>query len=141
MEDEVIRGATIIKQGEITWPPPAPKLSAVPAKPAEPQPVVVVEAKKPLLPAPVKAALPAIIGALALLGLGSVAPPSFMAHFTVFVLACFCRLYGDLERHGGLAYPADEFDQCHQQHHRTRRLNPNLSARVFSLRYCPGWRY
>jgi NAD(P) transhydrogenase subunit alpha len=30
-----------------------------------------------------------IIGALALLGLGSVAPPDFMAHFTVFVLACF----------------------------------------------------
>jgi len=29
------------------------------------------------------------IGGMALLGLGSVAPPSFMAHFTVFVLACF----------------------------------------------------
>jgi NAD(P) transhydrogenase subunit alpha len=29
------------------------------------------------------------IAALALLGLGAVAPPSFMAHFTVFVLACF----------------------------------------------------
>ena len=29
------------------------------------------------------------IGFLALLGLGAVAPPSFMAHFTVFVLACF----------------------------------------------------
>jgi NAD(P) transhydrogenase subunit alpha len=29
------------------------------------------------------------VAALALLGLGSVAPPSFMAHFTVFVLACF----------------------------------------------------
>jgi len=29
------------------------------------------------------------IGGLALLGLGAVAPPSFMAHFTVFVLACF----------------------------------------------------
>ena len=26
---------------------------------------------------------------LALLALGNVAPPSFMAHFTVFVLACF----------------------------------------------------
>ena len=89
MEDEVIRGATVIKQGEITWPPPAPKLSAAPAKPAEPQPVVVVEKKKPLLPAPVKAAIPVVIGALALFGLGSVAPPSFMAHFTVFVLACF----------------------------------------------------
>jgi NAD(P) transhydrogenase subunit alpha len=30
-----------------------------------------------------------IIGALALFGLGLVAPPSFMAHFTVFVLSCF----------------------------------------------------
>ena len=28
MEDEIIRGATVIKNGEITWPPPAPKLSA-----------------------------------------------------------------------------------------------------------------
>ena len=33
--------------------------------------------------------LPMAIGAVALLGVGSVAPPSFMAHFTVFVLACF----------------------------------------------------
>jgi NAD(P) transhydrogenase subunit alpha len=30
-----------------------------------------------------------VIAGLALLGLGAVAPPSFMAHFTVFVLACF----------------------------------------------------
>ena len=29
------------------------------------------------------------IGLLALLGLGSVAPTDFLAHFTVFVLACF----------------------------------------------------
>jgi NAD(P) transhydrogenase subunit alpha len=29
------------------------------------------------------------VGALALIGLGLVAPASFMAHFTVFVLACF----------------------------------------------------
>jgi NAD(P) transhydrogenase subunit alpha len=29
------------------------------------------------------------VGALAMLGLGAVAPPSFMQHFTVFVLACF----------------------------------------------------
>ena len=28
-------------------------------------------------------------GAMALFGLGLVAPPSFMQHFTVFVLACF----------------------------------------------------
>ena len=87
MEDEAIRGATVIKAGEITWPPPAPKLSAAPAaKPAATVPIVVEEPKKP---GPIKQALPVVIGALVLYGMGSVAPPSFMAHFTVFVLACF----------------------------------------------------
>ena len=86
MEDEAIRGATVIKAGEITWPPPAPKLSAAPAaKPAEVAPVV----EEPKKAGPIKQMLPVLIGALVLYGLGSVAPPSFMAHFTVFVLACF----------------------------------------------------
>ena len=35
------------------------------------------------------AVIAAVVAGLALLGLGAVAPPSFMAHFTVFVLACF----------------------------------------------------
>ena len=86
MEDEVIRGATVCKDGEITWPPPAPKLSAAPqaAAPAPPaQPV----AEKPS--SPLGTVIAVAVGALALLGLGSVAPPSFMQHFTVFVLACF----------------------------------------------------
>lgn len=87
-EDEAVRGATVIKAGEITWPPPAPKLSAAPAaKPAEaPAPAV---AEEPQKPSAFKQALPLIIGGLLLLGLGKVAPPSFMQHFTVFVLACF----------------------------------------------------
>jgi NAD(P) transhydrogenase subunit alpha len=86
MEDEAVRGATVINAGEITWPPPAPKLSAAPAaKPAEVAPVV----EEPKKAGPIKQMLPVVIGALVLYGLGSVAPPSFMAHFTVFVLACF----------------------------------------------------
>jgi NAD(P) transhydrogenase subunit alpha len=87
MEDEVIRGATVIKAGEITWPPPAPKLSATPPK-QQPAPVAVkpVVEKKPNL---LSVILPFAIGAVALLGLGSVAPPEFMSHFTVFVLSCF----------------------------------------------------
>jgi NAD(P) transhydrogenase subunit alpha len=85
MEDEVIRGATICTGGETTWPPPAPKLSAAP-KQVEPEPVPVVVEEKPSVFGPIVAA---IVGGLALLGLGAVAPPSFMAHFTVFVLACF----------------------------------------------------
>ncbi len=84
MEDEVIRGVTICTGGKTTWPPPAPKLSAAaPAPKVEPASVV---EHKPSIAGPVIAL---VAGALALLGLGAVAPPSFMAHFTVFVLACF----------------------------------------------------
>ena len=86
MEDEVVRGATVCIGGETTWPPPAPKLSAAP-KQAEPEPAPVpVEEEKKSAAGPV---ITALVGGLALLGLGAVAPPSFMAHFTVFVLACF----------------------------------------------------
>jgi len=85
MEDEVIRGATVCTEGETTWPPPPPQISAAPPKPkAAPAPP----------PAPKKKSVAGpiifmVIAGLALLGLGSVAPQDFMAHFTVFVLACF----------------------------------------------------
>ena len=85
-DDEVVRGATVCRGGETTWPPPAPKLSAAPPQ-AAPEPVPVpVEDEKPSVWGPIVAMG---LGGLALLGLGAVAPPSFMAHFTVFVLACF----------------------------------------------------
>ncbi|HIE42587.1 MAG: Re/Si-specific NAD(P)(+) transhydrogenase subunit alpha [bacterium] len=86
-DDEVVRGATAVKEGQITFPPPAPKLSAAPPKPAEkPAEPVVVEEEEPSVMGPL---ITFGVGALALLGLGAVAPVSFMAHFTVFVLACF----------------------------------------------------
>jgi NAD(P) transhydrogenase subunit alpha len=85
-DDEVIRGVTVCKGGETTWPPPVPKLSAAPAKAAEPAPMPVVAEEKSSVTGTIIATLAA---ALALLGLGAVAPESFMAHFTVFVLACF----------------------------------------------------
>ncbi|MEE8237344.1 MAG: Re/Si-specific NAD(P)(+) transhydrogenase subunit alpha [Gammaproteobacteria bacterium] len=87
MEDEVIRGATVVNGQEITWPPPAPKLSATPPKAAEPAPPPAPEPAK--TPSRFGPAAVFGIGGAALLGLGMVAPPSFMAHFTVFVLACF----------------------------------------------------
>ncbi len=90
MEDEVIRGATVIKEGKITWPPPAPKLSAAPPPQTEaPAVKTPVEEKKSLLPEPVKQAIPLVLVALLLYFVGSNAPASFMTHFTVFVLSCF----------------------------------------------------
>jgi proton-translocating NAD(P)+ transhydrogenase subunit alpha len=96
MDDEVIRGTTVIKEGKITWPPPPPKLSAAPAaasgKPA-------AAAKPPVkahghgeasAPASGTATAMAFLGAAALFAfIGAYAPPAFLAHFTVFVLACF----------------------------------------------------
>jgi NAD(P) transhydrogenase subunit alpha len=95
MDDEVIRGTTVIKEGTITWPPPAPKLSAAPAKPAA-KPVVAAAEKKghghggggePLAAGTLAAMFAA--GALLFLLIGAYAPPAFLGHFTVFVLACF----------------------------------------------------
>jgi NAD(P) transhydrogenase subunit alpha len=87
MEDEVIRGATVCKDGLSTWPPPPPKIStAPPRKEPAPAPVPVVRDSKRSLRG---AVIGMVLAGLALLGLGAVAPPSFMAHFTVFVLACF----------------------------------------------------
>lgn len=92
MADEVIRGATVIKDGNVTWPAPPPKLSAAPAV------------------APVKAAAPTTkvsghdtrgplgirtvgllfaAAAVVFWAVGMYAPAAFLGHFTVFVLACF----------------------------------------------------
>ncbi len=85
-EDEVLRGATVIKEGKITWPPPPPTLSAAPAAKVE----AAVIAKKPsLIPPKIREFLPLLVGVFALFSVDSVAPTSFMSHFTVFVLACF----------------------------------------------------
>ncbi len=97
MEDEVVRGATVIHQGEVTWPPPAIAVGAE-RKPsyggqilkAETGPDEKVEVKPSAFVKVMQGAwMPVVLSGLALFGLGQVAPPSFMAHFTVFVLSCF----------------------------------------------------
>ena len=90
MDDEVIRGATVVHGGEITWPPPAPKLSAAPpqknqasqSQAAVEQPVSVASKIK-------GSVIAAIVTVIAVFAVGAVAPPAFMSHFTVFALACF----------------------------------------------------
>jgi len=92
MEDEVIRGTTVIKQGAITWPPPPPKVSAAPPKPAAAKPPVPVAKGHGAASAPASAKATAIVflvGAVLFWFIGAYAPATFLAHFTVFVLACF----------------------------------------------------
>ena len=95
MNDEVIRGTTVIKDGAITWPPPAPKLSAAPPQPAAKPAPVKIETPKghghgggaPASPARTAILLLAGVALFALIG--ATAPAAFLSHFTVFVLACF----------------------------------------------------
>lgn len=94
MEDDAIRGLTVIKEGGITWPPPPPKLPAAPpaAKPAAaaPAPAKSHGHGGGGAPASGKAtAITFLVGALLFWFVGAYAPAAFLGHFTVFVLACF----------------------------------------------------
>ncbi|MBI3156084.1 MAG: Re/Si-specific NAD(P)(+) transhydrogenase subunit alpha [Burkholderiales bacterium] len=91
MDDDAIRGLTVIKAGEITWPAPPPKLPAVPPKPkAAAVPPPKAHGHGPGEPMSVQGLATVFgLGALAFALVGLYAPASFLAHFTVFVLACF----------------------------------------------------
>jgi len=97
MDDEAIRGLTVIKDGAITWPPPPPKPSAAPpAKPATPVKPAEATSKSahghgaPSKPAsPARTAVMFLVAAAVFALIGWKAPPEFLSHFTVFVLACF----------------------------------------------------
>jgi NAD(P) transhydrogenase subunit alpha len=83
MDDDVIRGMTVIKNGEITYPPPKIEVSVTPKQKENkidtPKPVV--EKKSSIIPGLISLSVLFLVGAFA--------PESFMNHFTVFVLSCF----------------------------------------------------
>jgi H+-translocating NAD(P) transhydrogenase subunit alpha len=96
LEDEVVRGAVVLHEGKIMWPPPAPPTPVAPPEPGVPT-------KSSASVAVAKAAstghgngdgkginpiILAVIGVV-LLGLGFVAPDKTLSHFTVFMLAIF----------------------------------------------------
>ncbi|MDG6894458.1 Re/Si-specific NAD(P)(+) transhydrogenase subunit alpha [Volucribacter amazonae] len=88
-DDVVLRGVTVIKNGEVTWPAPPIQVSAQPkAKPA----VEAVKAEEKPTDPKVKYGIMAVV-ALLYLWVASVTPTSFLSHFTVFVLACVVGYY------------------------------------------------
>ncbi len=87
-DDEVQRGALVVHEGKITWPPP--KLSVRAAAPQAGVPTgthkTVKEEPPPSSPWPVRIALALALPLLLIMGLfGS---PSLLEHMTVFILAC-----------------------------------------------------
>ncbi len=95
MEDDAIRGLTVIKDGALSWPAPAPKLPAAKAPAAKPAAAVAVAKKGHGHGAPSepmsagKLTVMFAIAAVLFFLVGSFAPAAFLGHFTVFVLACF----------------------------------------------------
>ncbi|WP_386693004.1 MULTISPECIES: Re/Si-specific NAD(P)(+) transhydrogenase subunit alpha [unclassified Lonepinella] len=88
-EDVVLRGVTVIRDGEITWPAPPIQVSAQPQKQAA-APVAKKEAK----PADPRVKYGVMVAVVCLfLWLASVTPTAFLSHFTVFVLACVVGYY------------------------------------------------
>ena len=94
MEDDVIRGATATKDGAITFPPPPPKVQAIAKAAPKKTEVETAEQKTARELAEFQAASRRqtgmlIAGAIVMLLIGSVAPPSLMEHLIVFVLSIF----------------------------------------------------
>ncbi len=89
-DDTVIRGVTVVKTGEVTWPAPPIQVSAQPkAKAAEP-----VAAKEPEKPAsPFKKYIILAVAIILFGWLANVAPKEFLSHFTVFALSCVVGYY------------------------------------------------
>ena len=90
-DDVVLRGVTVIRNGEVTWPAPPIQVSAQPQQQVKAASAVKKEEEKPTDPRK-KYGIMAAVGVL-FLWLTSIAPAAFLSHFTVFVLACVVGYY------------------------------------------------
>ncbi|UMB74816.1 Re/Si-specific NAD(P)(+) transhydrogenase subunit alpha [Dickeya fangzhongdai] len=90
-DDNVIRGVTVIKSGEITWPAPPIQVSA---QPQQAKPAAAAIAQQDAKPASPWKKFIFIAIAIVLFGwLANVAPKEFLSHFTVFALSCVVGYY------------------------------------------------
>lgn len=91
LDDVVVRGITVVKDGENLWPPPPVQVSAAPAsKKAE---AAAAPARKKAKLTPRAKGLLAGIGILGLLFLTSLAPPDLARHLMVLVLSIVIGYY------------------------------------------------
>lgn len=91
LDDVVVRGMTVAKDGELLWPPPPVQVSAAPVAVVAPPPHTPAKVKKPASPARNITVL--AVSAVALLALFWVSPESFLGHFMVFMLSVVIGYY------------------------------------------------
>ncbi|MBW3085700.1 NAD(P) transhydrogenase subunit alpha [Austwickia sp. TVS 96-490-7B] len=91
LDDVVVRGMTIVKDGELLWPPPPVQVSAAPQAPVPAAPPPEKPAPRPMS-AGAKATIWGCTGALALL-LFAYSPEPFLGHFMVFMLSVVIGYY------------------------------------------------
>jgi NAD(P) transhydrogenase subunit alpha len=95
MDDDVIRGATIAHQGDVTFPPPPPKIQAIgkqASAPTAPEPTAQEKAAAALAAERASGRRQVgllVAGGLFMALLGGYAPAAFMQHLIVFALSCF----------------------------------------------------
>ncbi len=90
-EDVVLRGVTVVKEGEVTWPAPPIQVSAQPEQKPKAAPAPAKKVDEPV--SPVKKLIGLGVALAAFGWIATVAPAAFLAHFTVFVLSCVVGYY------------------------------------------------
>jgi NAD(P) transhydrogenase subunit alpha len=94
LKDEVVRGALVVRDGEVMWPPPRPEPVPPPAalKPAAGKSLAPTAepaaAKRPGAGRKIAGGVAGVALAVGLVAFGLVAPAGFLSHLTVFALAC-----------------------------------------------------
>ncbi|HKS44177.1 MAG TPA: Re/Si-specific NAD(P)(+) transhydrogenase subunit alpha [Amycolatopsis sp.] len=92
MDDIVIRSMTVVRDGEVLWPPPPAQVSASPAKAAAPVAAPAEAESKKRMSTPVRLGLTAVAG-VSLFLLVAASPPALQGHLTVFALAVVVGFY------------------------------------------------
>ncbi|MET0753205.1 MAG: Re/Si-specific NAD(P)(+) transhydrogenase subunit alpha [Pyrinomonadaceae bacterium] len=92
LEDQVQRGALVVHEGKITYPPPTPPPAPEPGVATHSTASVVTQTNKNASAHETDSSVNPLwlaLAGVALVGIGLVAPASTLSHFTVFMLACF----------------------------------------------------
>jgi NAD(P) transhydrogenase subunit alpha len=91
-EDVVQRSITVVRDGELSWPPPPVQVSAAPAAPGPASEAPARAPEKPPMSAQRKYAYTAL-GALVFFMLVAISPAALVPHLTVFALAIVIGYY------------------------------------------------